>query len=99
MSPGCGALAVLGMNPRAAVYQLNSPELVPRLAGPFACCVRVGSCLLPHRGPLQGPSEGGKARAHRGAAQMLAQPESTSFKESSPLSEPSEGRRSFLTAS
>lgn len=87
------SLGCPGSESRSCCPPAKQPGAGPLASQALCLRVRTGSCLLPHRGPLQGPNEVGQARAHRGA-----QPDSMSFKETSPLSEPSEGRRRFLTA-
>lgn len=87
-------LAVLDANSRAAIYQLNDLEL-----GPWPPNELGGLLSFSHRESLYESSEVAKARAHRRAAQTLAQPESRFFKKTIALSETHKGRKSFLTAS
>lgn len=86
-------LAVLGVNPRAAICQPSNLELISRPLGPFASLhtgrTNISSLIENHgRNPLRG---GGQA--HRGAAHLLARPQSVSFKETIPLSEPLRGEK------
>lgn len=65
--------------------------------GLLACWVDCS--LLPDKEACKNLREVAKTRAHRGAAQMIAQPEREFFRKTIPLSETLKWGRGFITAS